>query len=185
MKVLQWIFLFAALLVFFVLVFASFLPKTYEIAESIVIDVEWKIVRVCVADFRHFADWNPLKERDPHLKEEISGAPLSVGGTYKWFGNKDVGAGSQTIVGISEDRVDIDLHLVKPFDSQAKTFFLLEPKGCGTKITWGLHSEIPWPFNLLRFNLQKRTARYYREGLENLKTFCEYKASSEMTGEEF
>ena len=54
---------------------------------------------------------------------------------------KKTGQGSMVITNATPDRVDLDLHFVKPFKANNKVVFRFEPEGNATRVSWTMSGE--------------------------------------------
>lgn len=70
-----------------------FAKKDYHIERSIEIDAPMELVYEHVRYFKNFESWSPWAKLDPAMKTSITGDDGTIGATYKWAGNDDVGIG--------------------------------------------------------------------------------------------
>ncbi len=121
--------------------------------------------------------WSPWIEKDPNIKQQMSGTDGTPGATYSWQSDeKSVGEGSQTITGVTEkssfnSRVDF----IKPFKGTGNASVLLTPEGSGTKVTWRMVSSTPYPMNIIKIFgvIEKNLDKDFTVGLGKLKRLCE------------
>ena len=167
------IYLIAAILLG-LLVGAAWMPKSFNIEKTIVVEKPLRFVMDHVADLNHYSQWNPWQQKDPTAKTVIAGIPKLPGHRYEWTGKK-VGVGSLTLNSIDERHIHFDLQFIKPFKSSAKDNWLFEPWGeNGTKITWQNSGQLPWPIaRLIGPMLNKSLNKQFESGLRNLKELCE------------
>ena len=123
-------------------------------------------------DFNEFRTWSPWSEMDPNAKFEIKGEQGKVGAEMTWSGNDDVGTGQQIVEAISPERVDMKLIFTAPWESESKVYYLFEPKGETTKITWGYNGEMPL-MGALFVNMDEMLGGEYEKGLAALKAKLE------------
>ena len=155
------------------LIYAAVTSKTYEMEESVVINVPMSLAKEQTTHWDNFQVWSPWSKLDPEMKVTYSGSLGQVGSKYSWEGNKDAGSGTQEIVAIEGDKYIVDLHFMEPFESKATTYFDFATADGGTQVTWGMTGEMAWPMNIMKGMLVKSIRKDYQEGLENLKTRCE------------
>lgn len=161
-------------LIALLLLVAAFLPGTYNVEKSIIINRPVSAVMNNVADLHHYANWNPWQKMEPGAKGVITGTPATPGHRYKWEGKK-IGIGQLTLRDLDEKHVHFDLEFFKPFKSQANDNWLFEEWGNGeTKVTWQNNGAFPWPMArlmgpMITGNLNKQ----FVEGLNNLKAMSE------------
>ena len=115
---------------------------------------------------------------DPNSKREYKGNDGTVGFYTSWDSeNKSVGKGEQSIAKIIEgERVEFDLHFIKPFDGKANSYMALTAVNENqTSVKWGFKSSMPYPMNIMRLimNMEKMLGDDLQIGLMNLKTILE------------
>lgn len=141
MRILKVILIIVLILAAIIVVGSFFLPKTYSVSRSVIINAPDTVVYNNVADFNRFLKWNPWYKMDPEAKIEVSGTPLDVGHQYTWNGEKS-GQGQMRIVSLQPLRtVNIELKFIKPFESVADTQFDFVTEGAGMKVTWIMSGE--------------------------------------------
>jgi len=178
MKILKRILLFVVALVLIILITALFVKKDMSASRDIVINKPktevFNYIKY-VKNQDNFSKWNLM---DPAMKKTYSGTDGTVGFTYAWdSNNSDVGKGEQTIAAIKEgERVDADLHFIKPFDSRAKTFMATTAiNDSTTKVSWAFEGKMIYPLNImgLFMNMEKAIGDDFSTGLTNLKAVLE------------
>lgn len=163
-------------IILFVLISGLFVDKDYHIEKEITINAPREKVWSHVSSFSEMAKWNPFTEKDPNIKTSVSGTDGTVGAVYHWDGNKDVGAGEQTITKLDpNNRVETHLHFIKPFEGEADAFLNLSDTASGTKVTWGFDTHYKYPMNvmLLFIDMDEMMGKEYNKGLANLKAIAE------------
>jgi effector-binding domain-containing protein len=148
-----------------------FAKKTYHIERSIDIEAPRAMVFESVSQFKNMDKWSPWNELDPNMKKSYSGTDGTVGASFSWEGNKDVGAGKQTIQAIGPDRVDFLLNISEPFKADFPASFILTGDEKITKVTWTLDPVLPFPVNVWAMftNVNNAMGKDYDRGLGNLK----------------
>lgn len=130
-----------------------------------------------VGNLQSWDDWSPWSEMDPAMDKTYSGEPGEVGSSYHWQGNRKVGEGRMTITAVEpNERVEIDLHFLKPFKSQNVTEISLEPSGDGTDVTWrmtGPNTFMVKVMALIGRNMDKMVGPDFEKGLAKLKRITE------------
>jgi hypothetical protein len=167
------LYIFAALIIG-LLVGAAWMPKTFNIEKSIVIEKPVALVMDHVADLNFYSQWNPWQQVDKTAVKTITGNPGTPGHKYEWNGKK-VGHGYLTLNDLDNRHIHFDLQFLKPFKSTAKDNWLFEPWGDnGTKITWQNSGNLPWPIaRLVGPIMSKGLNQQFEKGLKNLKDLCE------------
>ncbi len=80
------------------------------------------------------------------MTRTITGTDGTVGATYTWKGNKEVGSGSQTYKEIhSFDHIAIDLQFKEPFESKSKGLYHLVAEGTVLRSPGALIAKCPTP----------------------------------------
>lgn len=116
-------------------------PSASHVERALVVPATPAVVYAYVNDLKNFSSFSPWQKYEPTAKVTVDGAATGVGAHYAWVG-EEVGSGEMTIGGVKEnERVEIDLHFLKPFDSKAKVSWILAPEGSDkTKVTWAMDS---------------------------------------------
>jgi hypothetical protein len=134
MNVLATILSIIALLVFFALVLAWFLPKHYAVTVSESFDRPKKAVYDYVRYLTNQVHYSKWLRADPDLRPEIHGIDGTVGAVLRWDShnddkNKNVGMGEQEIKKMDEDVIDVELRLIKPMAAVCKLTHHFVEKG--------------------------------------------------------
>ena len=77
---------------------------------------------------------------------------------------------------VSDERVEIDLHFMKPFKSQNVTEMMLSPQGEATEVTWrmtGPQTLMTKMMGLIGKNMDKMVGPDFEKGLAKLKRISE------------
>lgn len=178
MKILKRILLFIVAIVVIALVAALFVNKDMKAEREIVINKPKQEVFDYIKYVKNQDNYSKWNKMDPGMKKTYTGTDGTVGFSYAWDSeNGDVGKGSQTITAINEgERMDCDLHFLKPFDSKAKIYMAtIAVNDSTTKVTWAFDSKMQYPFNLMKLfmNMEKAIGDDFSTGLSNLKTVLE------------
>jgi len=156
-------------------------PSTYRVERHATVAAPVDVVFAKVKDFRTWEAWSPWAKLDPQMKTKVDGTPGEVGSVYTWEGNDDVGSGRMTIAAIKpNERVDIKLEFLKPFESKADNGFTVEPAGKDTKITWfmaGENSFMGKAFSLV-MDMDAMIGKDFENGLGSLKKVAEEAAKA-------
>lgn len=171
MKILKYLLYTLGILAALVVALGFFAKKTYHIERSIDIEAPRAMVFESVSQFKNMDKWSPWNELDPNMKKSYSGTDGTVGASFSWEGNKDVGAGKQTIQSIGADRVDFLLNISEPFKADFPASFILTGDEKITKVTWTLDPVLPFPVNVWAMftNVNEAMGKDYDRGLGNLK----------------
>lgn len=146
-----------------------------KVERSIDINGDTEQIKALLADYTFFYEkWSPWTEKDPSMKNTITGTAGVSGHKMAWDSKKDeVGKGSLTYIRSNADTVMHTLHFDDFGDSQV--YQLAQKTEQGTKVTWGMYCETPFffrPMNLF-FNMDKMMGPDYEKGLASLKKAIE------------
>ena len=160
-----------------VLITALFVSKDMNYEKSIVINSRIGKVWNNVSSLGAMDKWSPWRDKDPNMKQTLTGTDGTVGATQAWESKvKNVGAGSQTIINLVEPTLlETKLNFLKPFKSTADAYVKLSDQGGNTKATWGFKSKMPYPMNLMKLfmNFEKEMDKEFGTGLGRLKDISE------------
>jgi hypothetical protein len=118
------------------------LPRHARVMRSAEIAAPPATVYAITSDLRRFNEWSPWLELDPDAQFTFTGPVDGVGQTLNWESAKpDMGKGSQTIARLEPDKtVETDLQFGEM--GPAKTTFDIEPTVMGSRVTWGLTTDL-------------------------------------------
>ena len=160
-----------------VLIAALLVSKEMNYEKSIVINSNIEKVWNNVSSLGAMDKWSPWRDKDPNMKQTLTGTDGTVGATQAWESKvKNVGAGSQTIINLVEPTLlETKLNFLKPFKSTADAYVKLSDQGGNTKATWGFKSKMPYPINLMKLfmNFEKQMDKEFGAGLGRLKDISE------------
>lgn len=171
MKILKIILGIVVVLILIFLIGGLFLPKTYAVSRSAVIDAPDSVIYNNIADYNKFLQWNPWSKMEPNVKTVVSGTAGQPGHQYTWEGNK-TGSGQMSIKKVTPYQlVEMELRFIKPFESQADTRFDIIPEGAGRKVTWTMSGEnnLFGKWMCLFMNMDKMIGPDFETGLRSLK----------------
>ncbi|MGL6076943.1 MAG: SRPBCC family protein [Fimbriiglobus sp.] len=125
-----------------------------------------------INDIRRLNSWNPWMKLDPAIQLTYEGPSSGIGASYSWTGNKNVGAGRQTIVDSDEDEmVRLKLEFIRPFPGTNEVEFTLVSTGNGTLVTWKMEGKLHIIAKAISvfMNMEKMCGNSFEEGLASLK----------------
>lgn len=174
----------AVLLVIILAAVGFFLPRNVHVERSTVINAHPGTVHAVLNSYRLFNRWSPWAALDPNTEYTVSGPPSGVGAKMAWTSeNKNVGTGSQEIV---ESRPNEYIKTMLDFGSQGKgsADFKLSPEGAGTKVVWGMDSDLGAnPFaHYFGLIIPGMVGKDYEKGLASLKNLLETLPKADFTG---
>jgi hypothetical protein len=175
MKILKIIGLGIISLIALLLIIALFVPNDYSVSVSTTINKPKKVVFDYVKMVKNQENYSIWVMQDPNVKMIYEGVDGTVGFKATWDSKDDnVGAGSQQITAISEDRIDVDLHFERPMKGDDKASTLLESVSENqTKVTAEFYGHSSYPMNLMSFIGVKIIKDAETQNLANLKKILE------------
>jgi len=165
------------------LAFAAAQPALYRVQRSAKIEAPAPVVFAQLSDFKAWAAWSPWEGKDPAMRKTYEGTPGTVGATYAWQGNDQVGEGKMTITGVQAPmELKLRLEFIKPFAAVASTQFIVapEPDG-GVTATWsmdGTNNLMAKIFGLF-VNMDKMVGGDFEKGFAKLKQVAEAEAQKQ------
>ncbi len=124
-----------------------------------------------VNDHHKFAVWNPFLKLDPNVKNTYSGPASGVGAVCSWDGNKDVGAGTCTIIESKPgELVRSRMDWKRPMEGTATVDFTFKPQGDKTIVTWAMYGKNGFMGKLvsLFMDCDKMVGPQFEKGLASL-----------------
>jgi hypothetical protein len=175
MKILKRIGLVILGLVVLVLIAALFISKEYNVEKEVIVNRANTDAFNYIKYAKNQDSYNKWIMADPNVNKEFKGTDGTVGFVYAWDGNNKVGKGEQTIENIQEgQRVDFNLHFIKPFEGNANAWISTEAVSENqTKIKWGMHGKSPYPLNFMNLFIPATLGKDLESSLEKLKTILE------------
>ena len=154
----------------------SLRPDDFRVERSITIAAPPSAIFPYLNDQHKNGEWAPWDKLDPNMKKTFSGPDAGVGASLSWDGNKDVGAGTSTIIESRQDElVRVKLDFVRPFAGTNTADFTLKPEGNGTTVTWAMYGKANFMSKAvgLFMNCEKMCGDMFNRGLADLKTRVE------------
>lgn len=177
MKIIKKILLVIGILILLVLVSALFIKKDYAVEREILINKPASEVYDYVRILRNQNAFSTFAKKDPDMKSVYTGTDGETGSVFAWEGNNEVGSGEQKITKLTKDqRIDIEMHFIDPFESYAPAYFTFETVTANqTKIKWGMSGKMAYPLNFMRlfFDMEEMIGKEYQLSLQNLKSILE------------
>jgi uncharacterized protein (UPF0254 family) len=175
MKFLKYLGLAIAVIIVVLLIAALFVPKEYTVSTSIIIKSPKVVVYDYVKILKNQENYSVWVMADKALVPVYGGVDGTVGATQSWNSMDDnVGEGSQEIVKISEDRIDVDLKFVRPFKSEAKAAMLLKAiDSTQTELVSEFYGTSSYPMNLMNFVGINMIKDAEGKNLNNIKAILE------------
>lgn len=160
-----------AALVAGLLLVAAMRPADFRVERSAALAASPAALFEHVNDHRKFNQWNPFLKLDPSVKNTYSGPESGVGAVCRWEGNRDVGAGSCTIIESRPDElVRCRMDWQRPMEGTATVEFTFKPQGGQTVVTWAMHGKNNFMGRLMSLFLDcdQMCGPQFEQGLANL-----------------
>jgi hypothetical protein len=157
------------------LLIALFIPNDYTVSVSTTINQPKQVVFDYIKMVKNQEYYSIWVMQDPNIKMDYQGVDGKVGFKSIWDSKDDnVGAGSQQITAISEDRIDVDLHFERPMKGDNKVSTFLESVSENqTKIIFEFYGHSSYPMNLMNFIGEHFIKDAETQNLANLKKILE------------
>jgi len=150
------------------------MPK-FHVARSTTIAAPIDQITPILCDYRQWPVWSPWFISEPDAQLEYNDKQGEEGAAYMWSGDL-TGAGSMRLVSISDAQLAMDLEFLKPFKSQAKITFDLQPTAEGTEVTWNMYGGLPFFMFFMVKSMKLWIGMDYERGLRMLKEYVETSA---------
>src|SRR6267378_200322 len=134
-----------------------------------------------VNDHHKFAVWNPFMKLDPDVKNTYSGPESGVGAVCSWDGNRDIGAGSCTIIESKPgELVRCRMDWKRPMEGTATVEFTFKPEGGKTVVTWAMYGKNTFTGKAMSLfmDCDKMCGPQFEKGLADLGTVAATSAST-------
>lgn len=172
MKILKVVLACFALIVATFLIIAAFLPAEFTVSRSQSIDAPPVIVFAQVNDLKQWEAWQPWLVEDPDMELMYSATTIGEGASYTWSSDK-TGDGKLTITeSVMGEKIVNDVDFGPNGNGQGE--FLFAPEGDGTKVTWTMRGNLPYPTG--RYfgpMMDSMLGAQFEDGLTRLKTVSE------------
>jgi len=155
-------------------------PAGFQVERSASVPAPPAVVYAQVSDFGRWAAWSPWEKLDPAMKKELAGAPGTVGHSYHWVGNDQVGEGRMTIVSARPGSgVDIRLEFLEPWQATNATSISAAAEGAGSRVTWTMTGTNNFMMKAMTLfmDMDKMVGGDFERGLANLKSVAEAEAA--------
>jgi len=160
----------AALIAVFLIVVAM-QPATFRVERSATLSASAAALFDHVNNHRKFAVWNPFLKLDPHVKNTYTGPESGVGAVCSWDGNRDVGAGSCTIIESQPgELVRCRMDWKRPMEGTAMVDFTFKPQDDQTVVTWAMYGKNNFMDKMMSlfFDCEKICGPQFEKGLADL-----------------
>ncbi|MBI1291242.1 polyketide cyclase [bacterium] len=151
-------------------------PDGYRIQRETVIGSSPRDVHGILINLRRWDEWSPWEKKDPNMKKTLSDPSEGLGAYYAWSGNKEVGEGRMTIIGVTADeKVLLTLEFIKPFVSTCTIEFSTQHHKDGCRVVWAMTGKNNFVAKIfcLFMDMDKMIGKDFEEGLASLKALAE------------
>ena len=174
MKFLKWFSIVIAIIIALLLIIPMFLPSSFHIERSTVIERRSNIVFETAIDMNQRAKWDPWIEMEPNVKMNITMTPEIIGSGYSWKGDI-IGEGKITIVEIiPNERINSKIEFIAPQSMESDVIWTFQESDHNTIVTWAFEGTLSYPvekwFGLF---MDKSLGTQFEKGLSNFKKLVE------------
>lgn len=165
-----------ALAIVLVLALAATKPTEFTIERRTTIAATPEEVYGILADLRRFPAWSPWARLDPNLTSTFEGTAGTVGASYHWKGNDQVGEGEMTIVEATPPRrVALRLEFIAPFPATNEVEWSVTPRGNGSEVRWSMTGRRNFMMKVMGvfMDIDAMVGGDFERGLANLKRIAE------------
>jgi hypothetical protein len=158
-----------AIIVFLIVVVLR--PADFRVERSAALSASPAALFEQVNDHHKFVAWNPFLKLDPNVKNTYSGPESGVGAVCSWDGNKEVGAGSCTIIESKPgELVRCRMDWKRPMEGTATVDFTFKPADGKTVVTWSMYGKNGFMGKLvsLFMDCDKMCGPQFEKGLASL-----------------
>ena len=121
---------------------------------------------------------------DPKVKLTYSGPESGVGAACSWEGDRNVGAGSATIIESKPgELVRLRMDWREPMTGTSTVDFTFEPEGDKTTVTWAMYGQNGYMGKLMSLfiDCDKMCGEQFEKGLANLGEVVATQAGAKTT----
>ncbi|HEY0669106.1 MAG TPA: SRPBCC family protein [Sphingobacteriaceae bacterium] len=174
MKLIKKILLVIVIIIAVPFVIALFVKKDYSVERQVTINKPRNEVFNYIKLVKNQDQYSKWAMMDPEMKKEYSGTDGTVGFVYAWDGEK-AGKGEQVIKKITdEERLDLALHFIKPFEGTATAWMVTKPASTNqTTVAWGMKGESKYPMNFMNLFMDSMLGKDLETSLTKLKSNLE------------
>jgi effector-binding domain-containing protein len=180
MKVLKVIGILILVVVALGLIASLVLPKDMNVKSEATIAAPIDVVWNNINNFEKSDKWSPWYDVDPDMKVTFDGEAGTVGSSFSWNGNDQVGQGTQTITALDPDNYTMESK-VKHNWGEGEGKMMLEDMGDGTvKVTTTYHEHSGIPGNLFStlMDAEGMMGKMFDNGHSKLKVIAEEEAAA-------
>ncbi len=175
MKILKRILVGVLAIIALLLLTALFVKKDYIVEEEVVVNKPKADVFNYVKYAKNHDNFSKWIMQDPLIEKSYRGTDGTVGFVYAWNSTGDAGQGEQETKSITDgQRVDFDVHFIRPIEADATMFFTTDEVGANqTKVKWTMNGHSPYPLNVMNLFIPGVLGKDMLASLTTLKSVLE------------
>lgn len=173
-KAIQWTLAVVGIAALLVVGAGFFLPTSFAVERSVVVDAPADRVFNLVVDPREWKRWTVWNQRDPDMEISYGGPPFGQGARWSWI-SKSEGTGSMTFTRVvPNERLGYELSF-PDFGMKSEGELILAAAGKGTRVTWTNRGDVGRnPLKrYLAVSMDRLVGPDFEAGLANLKQLAE------------
>ena len=147
MKILKWVVIVIVAIIAICLAVAAFLPSSYKVERSTVINTSPEKVFALVTDLKMWNKWSPWYEMDSTATYSYNDS-TGVGAEMSWK-SEIVGSGTLQITSVNDSSVNYLLKFIEPFESESNGTFIIRAEEENTYVSWSDHGNLSFPVERL------------------------------------
>lgn len=174
MRVVKNLLLAVLIILILIVVVGLFLPTSYTVERSVVVDAGPEKVHEYVGDLNKWEEWAPWKEEDPTIVITRGEKTKGVGASQSWVGES--GDGALTITKDSpQEGIEYDLVFEGGLYECQSSMMYEELEDGDTKVTWKMNGDMNSPIigGYFALMMDSMVGEMFDRGLNNLKRAVE------------
>ncbi len=152
-------------------------PKILRIERSMTTTASADHLYAIISDLHRWPEWSPWHKYDPNMTMSYTGGIGEVGATFAWEGNKQVGSGKNTILGVEPGKqIEFRLEMYSPFPATNRVYWRIDELNEMRRFTWAMecdHAKLMPRVMTLFMDMDKMVGGAFEEGLTSLKAIAE------------
>jgi effector-binding domain-containing protein/uncharacterized protein YndB with AHSA1/START domain len=169
MKFIKWFLIILAVIVVLVLAVAAFLPSSYKVERTEIINSDPENVFSLITDLKQWDKWSPWKAMDTAAVYAYNDT-IGTGAEMSWTGEV-VGSGKLRITSVTDTSVTYILTFIEPWESSSEGVFVIKGKGDSTLVSWSDNGKLAFPVERLMtvfMNFEEMLGPDFEKGLAAL-----------------
>jgi hypothetical protein len=153
------------------LAYASTRPADFRVERSATLGASPAALFAQVNDHHKVNAWNPFLKLDPDAKTTFSGPASGVGAACSWDGNRNLGAGSSTIIESKPgELVRMRMDWIRPLEGTGTVDFTFRSAGDKTVVTWAMYGKNSFAGKVISvfMDTDKMCGSAFEQGLADL-----------------